>query len=90
MFRACHMDGPLKGQDFDIGAPTTPKRTFWAPIGGSRPQRWHMVGFEGQLPAIEWAGMVEYALDRGKSKLTPHPEYEGMEEGTAVYFLAEP
>lgn len=86
MLRAVHIFGPLQGQDMLLTAPReTPERLFYAPAPWF-PARYILIGTDA-LPVQWWPDLIEYALDRERSKLTPHPTYSKMEEGTAVYVL---
>lgn len=89
---ATHIFGPLADCDVSMSAPRTPGRLFYAPApdgvpGPFRVNNYLLVGYD-QPPEDPWPGQVEYVLDRDRSELRPHPQYDGMEEGTAVYVLA--
>jgi hypothetical protein len=94
MLRATHVGGPMDGaaNDVSLAAPATPERIYYAPAGagmpGVTPNGYLIVGYERSPPG-PWRGMVAYALDRERSELRPHPQYDGMEQGTAVYVLDE-
>jgi hypothetical protein len=94
MFVARHLGGPMGGRDGDmsITAPRTPERLFYAPVppGVRAPSSkgYMLVGYD-QPPERAWAGQVEYQLDRDASELAPHPEYDEMQTGVAVYVIVE-
>lgn len=91
MFRAEHIGGPLDGEQVSLTAPRVPELLYYAsaPPGMSAiTSSGHiLVGYD-TLDAY-WPGVSEYQLDRASSDLRPHPEYEGMELGTAVYVLVD-
>lgn len=96
MFRATHIFGPMAGEanDVSFAAPHVPERLSYAPapqgISPVTPNGYMLVDVDGATGAREhpWPGQIEYVLDRQRSQLKPHPEYEGMETGMAVYELA--
>lgn len=87
MFRAVHIFGPLQPYVLTMGAPKTPKRLWYGPAPWDS-DRYLLISHD-EPPTSHWPGTVEYALDRERSELTPHPTYPEMEEGTAVYVLCE-
>ena len=44
---------------------------------------WLLIGYDQLAPVAQ--GAVTYRLARERSRLRPHPLYERMEQGTAVY-----
>lgn len=95
MFRATPLDGPLAGKWIDMAGPHVPTRLFFAPAPGAIPEHfvtangYMTVGFD-EAPEPPWPGQVEYRLDRERSELRPHGQYEGsMEEGVAAYVVAD-
>jgi hypothetical protein len=76
------------GNDVSMSAPRVPERLFYAPAPDRAPpvtpNGYMLVGY-GQVPEVPWPGQVEYRLVRARSDLRPHPDYDGMEEGVAVY-----
>ena len=82
------MTGPEN--DVSIAATSVPDVLYYAPAPRDAPNLtpagYLLVGYN-QPPELPWDGQVRYALDREASDLRPHPEYEGMEEGQAVYVL---
>jgi hypothetical protein len=95
MLRCHHADGPLAGEENDVSlaSPRTPRRLQWAPAptpaAAITPAGYFMVGYDDDLVGDELLNelpdIVTYELDRAASTLAPHPEYDGMEEGVAVY-----
>lgn len=84
MMRVELRGGPLDGQALALTAPYTPERLDLVP--------YHpfplVVGTEKMPVAAGFPEHSTYALDREASELRPHDEYEGMEQGTAVYVHA--
>jgi len=82
-------EGPLGGVQFAIGARNTPDLIYVAPtpegVTGPIDGEWMLVGTDLIPPEHPWPGQIAYELDRIASLLRPHPTYEGMEEGTAIY-----
>lgn len=92
MFRATHIGGPLAGSENDVSmaSPRVMDKTFW--VKAPTPEQaitaagYILIGYEpAPEPLVPFEGQIAYALDRGASDLYDHPEYEGMEIGTAVY-----
>jgi hypothetical protein len=101
MMRAKHLDGPMAGEHHDVSlsAPSVPEEIWYGKVpGGSddqfsglTPAGYVLVGFKpGFPPRGGWPGLAHYRLDRERSQLTPHPQYDGMEQGTAVYVHVDP
>jgi hypothetical protein len=91
VFRSQYLEGPLDGQAADLGAPIVPTLLFFAPAPDGVPLSttiggWLLIGYD-KLPAQRFPDVVTYRLDRESSSLRPHPRYDGMELGTAVYVL---
>jgi hypothetical protein len=91
MMALTHIGGPLEGEALSIAAPATPRRLFYAPAPDGVPSPFQQAGYilvgYDQAPVKPWPGQVEYRLDRELSELHPHPEYDGMEQGTAAYVV---
>jgi hypothetical protein len=83
------MAGPEN--DVSLAAPGVPERLEYAPAPDRAPpvtpSGYMLVGYDRLPPVSDWPGVVLYVLDREASDLRPHPKYEGMEVGTAVYRL---
>jgi hypothetical protein len=92
MLRVTHIFGPMAETDVSMATPRTPERIFYAPaptgVPAPFPNGYMQVGWNEIAPHEAWPGQVEYVLDRERSNLRPHQEYEDMEEGLAVYVLA--
>jgi hypothetical protein len=95
VLRCHHADGPLAGEanDVSLASPRTPRRLQWAPAptpaAAITPAGYFVVGYDDELVdddlLDELPGTVTYELDRAASRLRAHPEYDGMEQGVAVY-----
>lgn len=90
MLRVHHADGPLAGAENDVSlaAPRTPRRLQYAPAPEGEAitaAGYFLIGYDDDLLVGPYRGLVVYELDRNASQLQPHPEYDGMEEGDAVY-----
>jgi hypothetical protein len=91
MLVCMHRGGPLDGEGVSLTAPHTPERLFYAPAPPGTPAitaSGHIIVGYDLLPA-PWPGVAKYVLDRDGSELRAHDQYEGMEQGTAVYVLEE-
>lgn len=86
MMRFTFKGGVFDGHRLGIAAPYTP-RAVWlvkAPPPAAQLEVL-LVGTERLPPGPMFPDAVEYRLDRDASDLRPHPQYEGMEIGEAVY-----
>jgi hypothetical protein len=79
--------------DVAMGSPSVPERLEYAPAPDGTPpvtpNGYILVGYDRLPPVSDWPGVVLYVLDRNASDLRPHGQYDGMEEGLAVYRLKE-
>lgn len=90
MFDATFIFGPLSGVTMQMGAPKIPERLFFAPAPEVVTSTGYLlVGYDEERMVEDVPGRVEYVLHRGRSMLEPHHLYPDMEQGVAVYLLAE-
>ena len=95
MFELVLRGGPVDGYQSGVAAPRVPARLYFGEVPeGMTQQSFAHNGFMlvawDQPPEYAWPGQIAYVLDTDASDLRPHPDYDDMATGTAIYRPEQP